>query len=62
MVDMHMHTLYSDGNNSVEEVLKLCEEKNLNYIAITDHNTCREYDDEAMKKIYLVGKLSEVLK
>ena len=27
MVDMHMHTLYSDGDKTVEEVLKICEEK-----------------------------------
>ena len=32
MVDMHMHTLYSDGDKTVEEVLKICEEKRLEYI------------------------------
>lgn len=45
MVDMHMHTLYSDGNDSLSDVLKKCEQKNLEYISITDHNTCKEYDD-----------------
>lgn len=29
MVDMHMHTLYSDGDKTLEEVLKKCEEKKL---------------------------------
>ncbi len=53
MVDMHMHTLYSDGNDSLSDVLKKCEQKNLEYIAITDHNTCREYDDNAWnEKLY----------
>ena len=53
MVDMHMHTLYSDGNDSLSDLLKKCEQKNLEYIAITDHNTCREYDDNAWnEKLY----------
>ena len=32
MVDMHIHTLYSDGDKSIEEVLKKCEDKKLDYI------------------------------
>lgn len=47
MVDMHMHTNYSDGTSTVEEVLKICEEKRLDYISLTDHNTCRQYEDNA---------------
>lgn len=49
MVDMHIHTLYSDGDKTVAEVLKMCEEKNLEYISITDHNTCEAYFDDAFK-------------
>ena len=49
MVDMHMHTIYSDGDKSVVELLKMCEEKRLEYISITDHNTCKQYDDEALQ-------------
>ena len=48
MVDVHMHTLYSDGDKTVEEVLKICEEKKLEYISITDHNTTKQYEDEAL--------------
>ena len=44
MVDMHIHTLYSDGDKTVEEVLKMCQEKNLEYISIIDHNTCKQYE------------------
>ena len=29
MVDMHMHTLYSDVDKTVETVLRMCEEKKL---------------------------------
>ena len=47
MIDLHIHTNYSDGDNSLEEVLRKCQEKNLEYISITDHNTCKAYADEA---------------
>lgn len=57
MVDMHMHTLYSDGDKTVEEVLRMCEEKKLEYISITDHNTCKQYTDEALKKNIFTGKI-----
>jgi len=33
MIDIHMHTIYSDGDKTVEEVLKMCEAK---YIVPTD--------------------------
>ena len=49
MIDIHMHTVYSDGDKTVEEVLKMCEEKKLEYISITDHDTCKQYEDEALK-------------
>lgn len=49
MIDIHMHTLYSDGDKTVAEVLKMCEEKRLDYISITDHDTCKQYEDEAIK-------------
>lgn len=57
MVDMHMHTLYSDGDKTVEEVLKICEEKRLEYISITDHNTTKQYQDEALQKNIFTGKI-----
>lgn len=49
MVDIHMHTVYSDGDKTVAEILKMCEEKGLEYISITDHDTCKQYEDEALK-------------
>ena len=48
MVDMHIHTVYSDGDKTIKEVLKNCEEKKLEYISITDHNTCKAYEDEIL--------------
>jgi predicted metal-dependent phosphoesterase TrpH len=32
MVAMHIHTIYSDSLKTVEEILKMCEEKKLEYI------------------------------
>lgn len=49
MIDLHMHTIYSDGSKTVEEILKMCEERNLEYISITDHNDCSAYYDESFK-------------
>ena len=49
MIDLHMHTTYSDGDKSVAEILKMCENKKLEYISITDHDTCKQYNDEALK-------------
>lgn len=57
MIDLHIHTLYSDGNKTVEEVLKMCEEKKLEYISITDHNTCKQYKDNALNKEIFTGKV-----
>ena len=49
MIDIHMHTIYSDGDKTVEEILKMCEERKLEYISITDHDTCKQYEDKALK-------------
>lgn len=57
MVDIHMHTSYSDGDKTVEEVLKMCEERKLEYISITDHNTTKQYEDKALEKNIFTGKI-----
>lgn len=45
MIDLHMHTTYSDGTESCSTVLRKCQEKNLDYISITDHNTALVYEE-----------------
>ena len=57
MIDLHMHTTYSDGTESCSTVLKKCQEKNLNFISITDHNTTKQYQDEALQKNIFTGKI-----
>lgn len=45
MIDLHIHTNYSDGTDTLIDVLKKAEEKKLEYISITDHNTCNAYKE-----------------
>ena len=56
MIDLHIHTLYSDGDKTVEEILKMCEEKHMEYISITDHNSIEAYyeleGNEKLRKIF----------
>jgi len=40
-VNLHIHTLYSDGIHSVRAVLKSAKKQGLDIIAITDHNEIR---------------------
>ncbi|HHU56380.1 MAG TPA: PHP domain-containing protein [Acholeplasmataceae bacterium] len=37
--DLHIHTTYSDGKFTVEEVINLAISRNLDLISITDHDT-----------------------
>jgi len=41
MIDLHMHSSYSDGSDSPEEIIKKAVDLNLTQIAITDHNTLK---------------------
>lgn len=59
MIDLHMHTTYSDGTESCETILRKCQEKNLDYISITDHNTSLAYEELENKDIqqFYTGKI-----
>lgn len=43
MIDLHMHTKYSDGSDSVREILKNATKANLKTISITDNDACDAY-------------------
>ncbi len=43
MIDLHMHTKYSDGTDDIPEFLKNAQNANLDIISITDHNTVKGY-------------------
>lgn len=38
-IDLHLHTIYSDGRNTLEDVSSYQRNSMLEYISITDHNT-----------------------
>ena len=44
MIDLHVHTKYSDGTDDVPELLARAEAAGLECISITDHNDCRAYE------------------
>lgn len=62
MIDLHMHTTYSDGTDSVKKILSKATKSNLELISITDHNTCAAYEEmenfqinDLYKKDIIVG-------
>lgn len=42
---IHMHSIYSDGSGTVEEIVGYANEVGLDYIMITDHNTLRALNE-----------------
>ena len=49
MIDLHLHTTYSDGEYNVRELIDKLNENNIMYASITDHNSIDgiiEYEDK----------------
>lgn len=36
-IDLHVHTIYSDGEKTPLEILEMCNKNNISIVAITDH-------------------------
>ncbi|MDO4710722.1 MAG: PHP domain-containing protein [Peptostreptococcaceae bacterium] len=47
--DLHLHTRYSDGYNTVDEIIEMAVSKKLTHIAITDHDNLVGYDEKKEK-------------
>lgn len=45
MVDLHLHTNYSDGTDTVAELLENAEKQKIELISITDHDTVDAYEE-----------------
>ena len=45
MIDLHTHTIHTDGDLRTEEILKDAEENNISILSISDHNNINAYDD-----------------
>lgn len=57
MIDIHTHTIYSDGSYSVRELLEEAERKKLSVLSITDHNTVSGYDEVNKFRCLFSGKI-----
>ena len=42
---IHIHTLYSDGGGTFEDVARVANQQHLDYLIVTDHNTLKPLDD-----------------
>ncbi len=51
MIDLHTHTIHSDGSYTTEELLKEASLRGLSLLSITDHNTIQAHFDLHKKAI-----------
>ncbi|MBR1424481.1 PHP domain-containing protein [bacterium] len=51
LLNLHLHTTYSDGEADFQDLIKQAKEKNFKYIAISDHNTIQGHRDFKDKKL-----------
>lgn len=54
MIDLHIHSIYSDGSFSPSQLINLCNQKGINTISITDHDTIDAYVNMTIPKEYNV--------
>ena len=53
--DLHCHTLHSDGENTVREIVDRAIELGLDFLAVTDHNTVTHHEDlDALSELPIV--------
>ncbi|MFA6185203.1 MAG: CehA/McbA family metallohydrolase [Candidatus Shapirobacteria bacterium] len=56
--DLHMHTIGSDGKNSVKEMLRVAKRRGLDVLAITDHNIPNKFNPEKIREKYGIYVIS----
>lgn len=55
MIDLHIHSTYSDGAHTVKELIDILNKNNIKYASITDHNSIEahlEYEANNYDKLY----------
>ncbi|MFQ6032134.1 MAG: PHP domain-containing protein, partial [Candidatus Zixiibacteriota bacterium] len=65
--DLHVHTNWTDGNNTIEEMAKAAKKRGFRYIAICDHSptvgvTNGLTEDRLLKQIKEIERLNRKLK
>ncbi|MFQ8600275.1 MAG: PHP domain-containing protein [Oscillospiraceae bacterium] len=43
LADLHIHSCFSDGTNTPEEIAALAAQKGIGLLSVTDHNDIRAY-------------------
>lgn len=54
LVNLHIHTNYSDGTGDFADIIRQAQEKGYKYIAISDHNTMNGYIETGIQKEILI--------
>ena len=49
--DFHSHTVHSDGYNTIDEYVVEARRVGLDFLAITDHNTCSHFEEIAQRPV-----------
>lgn len=59
MIDLHIHSTYSDGSYTVKEILQEAQKKELEIISITDHDKVDAYEELANLEVkrYFSGQI-----
>ena len=57
-IDLHIHSNYSDGSNSISELAEIIKDSGLEIFALTDHDTVSGCDEMAK----LVGQNTKFIK
>ena len=62
--DFHIHTNWSDGNNSIEEMVEMAKEMGYKYIAITDHSLVAKGKVEMNEEKFMrqIKKINDIQK
>ena len=59
MIDLHIHTTYSDGKYNVLKLIEILNQNNIKYVSITDHNNVDahlEFEENNYQRL-LKGKM-----
>ena len=44
-IDLHTHSFYSDGSDTIEELIKVLRDNKVEIFSLTDHDTIKGYDE-----------------
>ncbi len=53
MIDLHIHSVFSDGTDTIDDIIKIVKQKNIPAISLTDHDTTygvKEIQEKASKE------------